>query len=98
MRYIGVDLHKNNFVVCFMSEKGKTEFAKYKIEDISLFIKRLRRTDKIGIEATGNTRFFLSHLKHKVSETKILNPYQFKVISQSTKKTDKNDAELRNQI
>ena len=94
MRYIGVDLHKSNFVVCFMSKTGKVEFQKYMMDQIDLFTKRLRRTDKIGIEATGNTRFFLSHLKDKVSETKILNPYQFKVISQSTKKTDKNDAEL----
>lgn len=65
---IAVDLHKNNFIVCFMSEAGKTEFKKYMMEQIGLFTKRLRRTDKIGIEATGNTRFFLSHLKHKVSE------------------------------
>ena len=89
MRYIGVDLHKNNFVVCFMSKTGKVEFQKYMMDQIGSFTKRLRRTDKIGIEATSNTRFFISHLKHRVSETIVLNPYQFKVISQSTKKTDK---------
>ena len=48
MRYMGVDLHKNNFVVCFMKKSGAVEFAKYKIENIGLFVKRLRRTDKIG--------------------------------------------------
>lgn len=93
MKYIGVDLHKNNFVSCFLSKSGVTEFITYKIEELEEFIKKVRRSDIVGVEATGNTRFFVTRLKPYVSEIQVINPHQFKVVSESIKKTDKNDAE-----
>jgi transposase len=44
------------------------------------------------VEALANTRYFVDEIKEYVSEVKVIDPYQFKVISKSVKKTDKNDA------
>lgn len=45
------------------------------------------------MEATGNTRLFYEAVVAKISRVVVVNPGQFKVISQSVKKTDRNDAE-----
>lgn len=95
MRYIGVDLHKDNFVVCYM-EKGteKTRFDKYKLSEIGKFIKTLDKEDVLAVESTTNVKYFRKKVKEYVSRVIVVNPRKFKVISESTKKTDKNDAEL----
>lgn len=46
------------------------------------------------MEATCNTRLFHDAVVELVARVAVVNPSQFKVISQSLKKTDKNDAEL----
>lgn len=92
MRNIGVDLHKNSFTVCIISKTSK-EKKKYKIEELDKFTKELRKTDRIAVESTNNTRHFVERLREKVKEIKIVNPTQFRVISQSVKKTDEEDAE-----
>lgn len=91
-RAIGIDLHKGMFMACFLEGEEKS-FKSYKLKDIVLFKKELRRDDEIAVETTANTRYFLSHIQDKVKGVKVINPLQFKVISQSVKKTDKNDAE-----
>ena len=92
-RFIGVDLHKNMFVVCFLnSSTNKHRLKRYSITAIDNFHKELKTTDMVGVESTGNTRYFSSKIVDSVKEVKVINPLQFKVISQSVKKTDSNDA------
>ena len=43
----------------------------------------------MAVEATGNTFMFCRFLKAHVGRFVVVNPSQFKVISMSTKKTDK---------
>jgi transposase len=93
MRDIGVDLHKTSFQCCYLKE-DQTEFKKYFISALEDFKKDLRQTDRIAVESTGNSRWFLNQVKDKVSEVTVVNPGQFKVIVNSTKKTDKADSEL----
>jgi transposase len=93
MRDIGVDLHKTSFQCCYL-KKDQTEFKKYFISELEDFKKDLRETDRIAVESTGNSRWFLNQVKDKVSEVTVVNPGQFKVIVNSTKKTDKADSEL----
>jgi len=93
MRDIGVDLHKTSFQCCYLKENG-TEFKKYYISELEEFTKGLRQTDRIAVESTGNSRWFSNQVKDKVSEVIVVNPGQFKVIVNSSKKTDKADAEL----
>ncbi|MBD3378964.1 MAG: IS110 family transposase [Candidatus Omnitrophica bacterium] len=92
-RYVGVDLHKNNFQVCYLSKREvKQEVFEVSRSGIEEFKESLRRTDEVGIEATGNARYLTGEIEGQVKRVVIINPWQFKVISQSVKKTDEEDA------
>ena len=85
-RFIGVDLHKNNFTVSFYDAGIKKHEVKfYKLCELELFKKRLNKEDVIGVESTGNTRFFVEKVQDRVREIRIINPSEFKVISNCSK-------------
>jgi len=94
-RYIGVDLHKNTFTVCYLSKAGK-ELKGFKVskKEMEAFRQTLARGDEVGVESTGNTGYFVREIKDSVKVVKIINPTQFKIISQSVKKTDEKSAEI----
>ena len=92
MRYLGVDLHSNNFTVCFLSADGAHAFEKYPIKELEAFKRALRADDCVAVEATGNSRYFHSEVAPLVAECVVVNTRQFKVISRSASKTDRNDA------
>lgn len=60
MRSIGVDLHSNSMTVCYLTTKGQETLSTYALSDLSEFQKSLRRSDRVAVEATGNTRCSLS--------------------------------------
>jgi len=94
-RYVGVDLHKNMFVVSFYTtESRRHEVKSYPIREIGVFIDELDTTDTVAVESTNNTRYFVNSISDHVNEVKVVNPSQFKVISKSVKKTDENDAKV----
>lgn len=94
-RFIGVDLHKNSLTVCFLTlDPEEKIFKTYSLKDLDLFLKDVTQNDVVAVESTTNTRFFVNQIADFVSEVKVINPQQFKVISESVKKTDRNDAEL----
>jgi transposase len=93
-RYLGVDLHRTQFTVCTRLENGRTYLRQWPMRDLKLFAAQLRREDELAVESTGNTRLFHDAVIEHVARVAVVNPSQFKVISQSVKKTDKNDAEL----
>ena len=74
-RYIGVDLHKNTFTVCYLSRKGK-ELKSFKVskEGIEAFKQTLTRDDEVAVESTGNTGYFVREIKDRVGGVKIINP------------------------
>jgi transposase len=92
-RYIGVDLHKNMFTVCYLSKRGH-ELKEFKVsqEGIREFRAGLSKTDEVAVESTGNAGYFAREIKSKAKRVAIINPTQFKIISQSVKKTDEQDA------
>jgi transposase len=92
MRYLGIDLHSNNFTVCFLDEDGTHTFEKYPLKELEAFKSTLRDNDHVAVEATGNSRYFHSEVAPLVAECLVVNTRQFKVISQSMSKTDRNDA------
>jgi transposase len=94
MRHLGVDLHSNNIVVCYLSEDGKQSYAKFALSEIKQFRKQLSGTDVVAVEATGNSRWFVNQIKAEVAEVEVVNPRQFEVIAKSVKKTDRADAAL----
>jgi len=94
-RYVGVDLHKNMFVVSFYTaESGKHTVKSYLLKEMAGFIGDLRPSDTVAVESTNNTRYFVNSISEYASEVKVINPSQFKVISKSVKKTDENDAKV----
>jgi transposase len=64
------------------------------MRELKLFVAQLKKEDELAVESTGNTRLFHDAVVGQVSRVAVVNPRQFKVISKSVKKTDKNDAEL----
>lgn len=93
-RWIGVDLHKNSFTVCYMQKKGEHNLKTFRVsqKDVESFKKTLARQDEVAVESTGNTGYFAREIKESVGKIRIINPTQFKIISTSIKKTDEHDA------
>ena len=96
MKYVGVDLHKTKFTACFKTEDGSTEIKNYLMTESGLekFKKRLDVETEVGVEATPNSKYFYDEIAGYVHKVRVLNPLQFKVISRSVKKTDKEDAKV----
>ncbi len=91
-RYIGIDLHRNCFTACIRLENGREYLKEWKLEDLGRFTAKLRSTDQVAVEVTGNTRLFYDAVAPHVERVVAVNPNQFKVITHSVKKTDSNDA------
>jgi transposase len=96
MRYLGVDLHTTNFVVCFLSEQGKSRVVTFalSVEGLTAFRRQLRADDAIAVEAGQTAYYFYDQIQHRVKEVVLVNPHRFALISRSKKKTDRHDAML----
>jgi len=91
-RYVGVDLHRNRFTVCVLAENGRQYLSAYRLEQLPLFVRKLRPTDELAVEVTTNTRLFYNAVVSHVAKVVVVNPTQFKVVRESVKKTDPHDA------
>ena len=91
-RFIGIDLHRNCFTACTLLENGRAYERSWRLRDLHRFASQLRKTDEVAVEVTGNTRLFYDAVVERAARVAVVNPTQFKVISQSVKKTDRNDA------
>jgi transposase len=90
-RYIGVDLHRKTFTCCV--RVGERQFLReWRVQEMPQFVKGLRETDEVAVEITGNARLFYDAVAPHVTRVVVVNAHQFRVISQSVKKTDPNDA------
>jgi transposase len=91
-RYMGVDLHRRVFTCCVRLENGRQFLSEWRLEQLPQFVKKLRATDEVAVEVTSNTRLFHEAIASHVARVAVVDPQQFRVISQSVKKTDPNDA------
>jgi transposase len=71
---------------------GRNYLSEWKVENLPVFVKKLRPTDEVAVEVTGNTRLFYDAVAPHVARVVAVDPNQFQVISHSVKKTDPNDA------
>lgn len=94
MRHIGVDLHKTNFVVCFLAADDAQRIETYPLtrDGLAGFKRRLRKADELAVEATQNVHYFYDQVKNHVSRVAVVDTYRFGVVAKSKKKTDKADA------
>ncbi len=96
MRYIGVDLAKRAFTVCFLTEDDTTELATYLMtpDGLAAFRERLAPDDRLAVEVGTNAYFFHDQVVDAVADITLVSTYQFAVIAKSKKKTDRADAVL----
>jgi transposase len=92
-RYVGVDLHRTQFTVCVRQAGEVVEVRQWRIEQLPQFVAQLKADDELAVEAMGTTARFYEAVVSRVARVVVVNPHQFKVISQSVKKTDRGDAE-----
>lgn len=89
-KFIAVDLHKTSFTVCFYESEEKHELKTYRVSPrgLAFFRESLKEDDEVAVESTGNTAYFVRTIEKRVKRVRIVNPIQFKIISNSVKKTD----------
>lgn len=92
-RYIGVDLHRTQFTVCVRQAGEVVDRRQWRIEQLPQFVQQLQSEDELAVEAMGTTARFYDAVVGRVARVVVVNPHQFKVISDSVKKTDRRDAE-----
>jgi transposase len=94
MRHIGVDLHKTNFVACFVEADDTQRIETYPLtrDGLASFKRRLKEVDEVAVEATQNVHYFYDQIKAHVSRVAVVDTYRFGVVAKSKKKTDKADA------
>jgi transposase len=94
MRHIGVDLHKTNFVACFIEADETRRLETYRLtrDGLSRFIALLDAGDELAVEATQNVHYFYDRVKAHVSRVAVVDTYRFGVVAKSKKKTDRADA------
>lgn len=97
---IGVDLHTTQFTVYARrgEEAGESEQYATNDEGYREFLGKLGQWRKsghdvrIGVESTGNTRYFKHRMEERGYSVVVINTMKFKVINESVKKTDTHDA------
>jgi len=101
--FVGVDLHKDQFTICILKDgKVLEEGTKYELNkdgyrNFIAMIKELSYSTGyeevvLAIESTTNSRYFKDIMVRQGFRVEVVNTLRFKVVNQSTKKTDKNDA------
>ena len=91
-RSIGVDLHRDCFTTAILADNGRCYLREWQLSNLDKFVMLLLPTDKVAVEMTTNTRLFHDAVAEHVERVDIVNSCQFRVITDSVKKTDKNDA------
>jgi transposase len=96
MNFIGVDLHKKSITVCVM-DQNRTVLARKTIactetKEIVDFFRKFRPF-KVVVEATASYPWFVELVEPLADEVILANPKKLRVIAESTKKTDRLDAQ-----
>ena len=97
MNFPGVDLHKKSITVCVMGEKRKVlarkTLACTQTNEIVEFFRQFRPF-KVVVEATASYVWFVELVEPLAEKVVLANPKKLRVIAESTKKTDRLDAQV----
>jgi len=96
---VGIDLHKTQFTTCVRGNGGN-EYEQYPTTEAGYmaFLTKVakwqgdREEVRVGVESTGNTRYFKSRMEEAGIGVTVINTLKFKVVNESVNKTDKHDA------
>jgi transposase len=99
MHFVGVDLHKQTISVCVVIQVGTTRevtarrrFRCADVERIFAFFEELGPFE-IVVEATASYEWFVQLVEPMASRVLLAHPKKLRVIAESTKKSDKLDAQ-----
>jgi transposase len=100
MRVIGLDVSRTVAEIAYLEggriqPGGRVELVSPALQG---FAKRLRRSDEVVLEATGNTAAIVAALKPYVARVIVANPLQVRLIAEAKVKTDKIDAAVLAQL
>ncbi len=100
MKYVGVDLHKHVIRLCVVSRAGRgrkvvarRRFNSQETAAIRGFFKRLGAFEVV-VEATAAYEWFFLLVQDVAHRVVLAHPKKLRVIAESTRKTDKIDAEV----
>jgi transposase len=100
MKFVGVDLHKHVIKLCVIQVvRGKREIVTRRhfncrdTEKMREFFEGLGRFEAV-VEATANYEWFFLLIEDLASRLVLAHPKKLRVIAESTRKTDKIDAEV----
>jgi transposase len=100
MKYVGVDLHKHLIALCVVVLAGgrpkvvkRVQFGCKDAETIRAFFKGLGRF-QVVVEATAAYEWFFQLIEDLADRVVLAHPKKLRVIAESTRKSDKIDAEV----
>jgi transposase len=97
VNYVGIDLHKNSIVICVMNQDRKVTarrtFACRDTQAIRDFFAALGPFQAV-VEATASYEWLAELIEPLAEKFVLANPKKLRVIAESTKKTDKLDAQV----
>jgi transposase len=97
MNYVGIDLHKNSIVTCVMNQDRKViarrTFACGDTGAIRDFFATLAPFQAV-VEATASYEWLVELIEPLAEAVLLANPKKLRIIAESTKKTDKLDAQV----
>nr|WP_238539597.1 MULTISPECIES: transposase [Burkholderia] len=94
MRIVGLDVSRSVAEIAYLEDGtlhagGRTGLRR---DELERFAAKLRATDHVVLEATGNTTAIVNVLRAHVARVAIANPLQVRLIAEARVKTDKIDA------
>lgn len=100
MRYVGVDLHKKTISVCVVIQEGakrrvvkRETLACSSVDAIQQFFAGLG-SYQVVVEATASYEWFVQLVESTADRVVLAHPGKLRVIAESTRKTDKLDAQV----
>lgn len=97
MNYVGIDLHKKTIVLCVMDQdrkvKNRRTFACCQTEAVRDFFAGLGMFQAV-VEATASYEWLVELIEPLAQRVVLAHPGKLRVIAESTKKTDKLDAQV----
>ena len=100
MRVVGLDVSRTVAEIAYLEDGRVRAGGRVTLERAALaqYANRLRPTDHVVLEATGNAAAIIAALKSHVARVVIANPLQVRLIAEARVKTDKIDAAVLAQL
>ena len=88
----GIDRHKSYSTISVLNRDGEEVEFHQAVKDLGAYVKRLGPEDAVVLEASTGSFWWADQVEAQGAACDIINPYRFKIISESWNKTDKRDA------